>query len=77
MSQDEFIRLVDDVKKDSALRAEFEAVRDVPEKWVALANQKGYGISLERAKAFEQLSDGDLEQVAGGAAVHITVIEYE
>jgi len=74
MSKDEFIRLVDDVRKDAALRAEFAKVRDTPEKWVALANQKGYDISLERAKAYEELSDADLEKAAGGNQ-HI-VIEY-
>jgi len=71
MKSAEFERLLSNLRSDDALRGEFERLAGDREKTMQLAVAKGYRLSqeeaLELARSFQELSDEDLDQAAGGA----------
>jgi predicted ribosomally synthesized peptide with nif11-like leader len=71
MSMDDFDRLLVDLRNDPGLRTEFEKLGDVPAAWVSWGAAKGYTLRPEDAARLQagygdDLSDDDLEKVAGG-----------
>jgi predicted ribosomally synthesized peptide with nif11-like leader len=71
MGVDDFDRLMDDLRTDVELRQEFEALGDDPEAWARWGESKGYSFTAEsaarlREKHDDEISDDDLEKVAGG-----------
>ena len=75
MSQSEIDRFVGDLQANDALRAEIESASGV-QATAGIAARHGYGFALEEFRVFikakvtasgNDLSDEELEQVAGGA----------
>ena len=70
MSRNEVERFLTDLQGDAGLRQELETLGQDTEACVRWANAKGYAFTSEQALelgAFDaDLSDDDLEQVAGG-----------
>lgn len=70
MSRIEVDRFLTDLQKDSGLRQELADLGQDVEACVRWANAKGYAFTLEEALAVgafdEDLSEDDLEKVAGG-----------
>lgn len=70
MSSSEVERFLADLQKDAGLRQELEALGQDTEACVRWANAKGYafthGEALDLGVFDTDLSDDDLEQVAGG-----------
>ena len=70
MSRSEVERFLADLQSDAGLRQELETLGQDTEACVRWANAKGYAFTSEEALelgAFDaDLSDDDLEQVAGG-----------
>lgn len=70
MSRADLQRFAADLEADSRLADEFGALGDEPEEWHRLAVAKGYQLTFEEARglssSYEELSDDELEQVAGG-----------
>ncbi len=70
MSMDDFDRLLGDLRDDAGLRGELEAIGDDPQALVRWGASKGYVFTLESAgklhEGSEEISDDDLEKVAGG-----------
>ena len=67
MSRAEIERLYHDVQNDAELKKDFQELSDDKAAWVKLAQTKGYRITTEdTVQASAELSDEDLEKVAGG-----------
>lgn len=70
MSRDDCARLLRDLRRDPALRAEAEALGEDADAVVRWAKARGYLLSQEEAASFfasrGELSDDDLDKVAGG-----------
>jgi predicted ribosomally synthesized peptide with nif11-like leader len=71
MSADDFDRLLGDLRTDAELRKEFEALGDDTAAWVRWGAAKGYDFTAEdaarlRERYDDEISDDDLEKVAGG-----------
>jgi len=70
MKNVELERFITDFQKDPALSKEFTHLGDDPEAWVRLATAKGYRLTVDEASglssSYAELSDEDLENVAGG-----------
>jgi predicted ribosomally synthesized peptide with nif11-like leader len=73
MSQAEFGRFVTDLKRDREMFDEFQKLTGDRPAWFKLAREKGYEFTAEEAvalgKAKTELSDEDLEKVAGGWSI--------
>lgn len=74
MSKDEVARFSNDVKNNPELQAEFKHTGTDMDAFVSLANEKGYDFSADDVKAHAaeksgELSDEQLDQVAGGGVV--------
>jgi predicted ribosomally synthesized peptide with nif11-like leader len=72
MSQSELQRLLADAKKDPQLAEAFKSLVGNQDGWFAFANQRGYRVSPADAEALQasrELTDGDLEKVAGGWSI--------
>jgi predicted ribosomally synthesized peptide with nif11-like leader len=71
--QAEFGRFVADLKKNPELVAEFQTLTGDQPAWFRLAREKGYSFTAEDAVALStaatELSDEDLEKVAGGWSI--------
>lgn len=77
MNRTEVDRFLSDLQKDPGLRQEMAALGQDMEACVRRANAKGYQFTLEDATGtlFDpNLSDDDLEQVAGGWCGNETTI---
>jgi len=76
MSHSEIERFIADMKSDLSLLQQAQSGSTGLESVVALATSKGYDITLDdakgyiRAKAGSELSDDDLDAVAGGKGHH-------
>jgi predicted ribosomally synthesized peptide with nif11-like leader len=70
MSQAEFGRFLADLKKNPEMFSEFQKLTGDRPAWFKLAHEKGYNFTAEDAvalgKSSTELSDEDLEKVAGG-----------
>ncbi len=70
MSSVDAQRLMADLQTDSDLLDEFLALGSDIDGWVTLAASRGYSLTFEEAEglssSYEELSDDDLEEVAGG-----------
>ena len=71
MSMDDFDRLLGDLRTHTGLRSEFEQLGDTPAAWMSWAAAKGYTLRPENVARLQQaygdeISDDDLEKVAGG-----------
>lgn len=70
MSRTDLERFTADVRDDPVLETELSQVRDDPQALMEWALKRGYGLSLQEANAlastYEELSDEELENVAGG-----------
>ncbi|HEY3569662.1 MAG TPA: Nif11-like leader peptide family RiPP precursor [Thermoanaerobaculia bacterium] len=71
MGTDDFDRLLGDLRKDSGMRSELEVLSDDPQAWVRWGVSHGYTLSAESLARLDEihgdeLSDDDLEKVAGG-----------
>jgi predicted ribosomally synthesized peptide with nif11-like leader len=71
MSTGDFERFLNDLQENADLRGEFEALDSNPETWIRWANARGYRLTREEASELADsrdmdISDDDLEQVAGG-----------
>ncbi len=70
MSKFETERFIKDFKNRPELSEEFTRLGDDPKAWVKLASARGYELTLEKAaglcSSYTELSDDDLEDVAGG-----------
>lgn len=71
MSMDDFDRLLGNLRTDAELRKELEALGDDPAALVRWGAAKGYNFTPENAvqlldKYDGEISDDDLEKVAGG-----------
>lgn len=79
MSQSEVDRFVADLKEDAALRGELTGAAAGVASVVTFAQAKGYDITADEARDYIQgqtereLSDADLEAVAGGKGHHHSV----
>lgn len=76
MSKEELGRFTKEVEENEALKAEVVKLGTDGEAIVKFAQEKGYDISmedLEQAKKDAELSDTDLDNVAGGALGFKTV----
>jgi len=71
MRSAEFERLLSDLRSNDALRGEFHRLGGDLEETMRLAAAKGYRLMRQEAeelrKSFEELSDEELDQAAGGA----------
>jgi len=71
MSRSDLSRLASDLRSDASLGAEFGECRDNAGVAVRLAAANGYRLTSEEAeellRSFDELSDDDLDQAAGGA----------
>jgi predicted ribosomally synthesized peptide with nif11-like leader len=69
MSANDFNRFLTDLRHDEALREEFETLDSNPQTWMRWAATKGYSFTPQEAGRLEEaleISDDDLEKVAGG-----------
>lgn len=70
MSRRDLIRFTQDFESDFGMSEEFSALGRDTSAWVSLAEKKGYELSKLEAENLiasrEQLSDDELENVAGG-----------
>jgi predicted ribosomally synthesized peptide with nif11-like leader len=71
MILDDFDRLLGDLRNDAGLRGEVEALGEDPEALVRWGASKGYVFTLESVRKLregyeDEISDDDLEKVAGG-----------
>lgn len=70
MSSVDVQRLMEDLQTDSSLLDEFLALGSDVDGWVGLAASRGYSLTFEEAESlsssYEELSDDDLDEVAGG-----------
>ena len=70
MSGTELERLMTDLRNDPDLMEKFDLLEGDADAWMRLANASGYGITRreaeELADSYGELSDEELEQVAGG-----------
>jgi predicted ribosomally synthesized peptide with nif11-like leader len=71
MSVDDFDRLLGDLRKDQTLRGELEKLGDDPAALARWGAAKGYTFTPEDAAHLQggyedEISDDDLEKVAGG-----------
>lgn len=70
MSRADLERFTADVQNDPVLETELSQVRDDPRALMRWALKRGYGLSLQEAQGlastYEELSDEELENVAGG-----------
>jgi predicted ribosomally synthesized peptide with nif11-like leader len=71
MSMDDFDRLLGDLRNNPGLRSEFEQLGDTPADWVSWGATRGYVLRSENAARLQEgygdeISDDDLEKVAGG-----------
>jgi predicted ribosomally synthesized peptide with nif11-like leader len=71
MRSAELERLILDLQRDSALRAELQRFGEDVEHAVRQAMEKGYQLTRQDAeeliRSFQELSDEDLDKAAGGA----------
>jgi predicted ribosomally synthesized peptide with nif11-like leader len=71
MRSAEFGRLLSDLQADVNLREEFHRLREDLEPTMRLAAAKGYRLTRAEAeelvRSFEELSDDELDEAAGGA----------
>jgi predicted ribosomally synthesized peptide with nif11-like leader len=71
MKSAEFERLLSDLRSDDALRGEFHRLAGDLEQTMRLAAGKGYRLMRQEAEelvqSFQELSDEELDQAAGGA----------
>lgn len=79
MSQAEIERFVKDIKTNNALQLEVKKVGSNQQAFVALAKSKGYDFTLDELKKHAErkkgeLSQEDLDKVAGGGGVVTTVV---
>jgi predicted ribosomally synthesized peptide with nif11-like leader len=69
-SRTDLQRFTEELDADAALAGEFCALGNDPQAWHRQAASKGYNLTLEEAGAlsssYRELSDGELEDVAGG-----------
>ncbi|MEM7051276.1 MAG: Nif11-like leader peptide family RiPP precursor [Acidobacteriota bacterium] len=69
MSLEDLNRLALALSEDPALNDEFQSLEEDPAVWVAWAQTKGFTLTLEEAEQLGgEISDEDLDQVAGGWA---------
>jgi predicted ribosomally synthesized peptide with nif11-like leader len=78
-SVNDFDRLLGDLRTDAGLREEFEALGDDPAAWVRWGSARGYNFTPENAVKLherfdDEISDDDLEKVAGGWCGNDTTI---
>lgn len=70
MSRRELQRLTDDLGADAAFAEELRALGDDPGAWKREAAARGYELTMEEARglssSYRELSDDELEDVAGG-----------
>lgn len=70
MSRTDLERLTADVENDPVLESELSEVRGDAQALMKWALKRGYGLSLQEAQglasSYEELSDDELENVAGG-----------
>lgn len=69
MSANDFNRFLNDLRDNEPLREELEALDSDPALWMSWARTKGYTFTREEAGRLEEtleISDDDLEKVAGG-----------
>ncbi|HEY0510331.1 MAG TPA: Nif11-like leader peptide family RiPP precursor [Thermoanaerobaculia bacterium] len=71
MSTGDFERFLSDLQDDAGLRDDFQALDSNPDTWVRWANAKGYSFTRDEATRLadshaSEISDDDLEKVAGG-----------
>ena len=70
MSMEDLERLMSDLQKSPELMQEFRALGKSREGWVRWGQERGYRFSVEEAEGLAasrgELSDDELEQVAGG-----------
>ena len=70
MSRAELERFTTDVQSDPVLETELSQMRNDPQALVQWALKLGYGLSMQEAQglasSYEELSDEELENVAGG-----------
>lgn len=70
MSRADLQRFTEDLEADTALAEEFRALGDDATAWHRQAAGKGYDLTLEEvgglSSSYQELSDDELEQVAGG-----------
>jgi predicted ribosomally synthesized peptide with nif11-like leader len=78
MSRSEIDRFLSDLQNDAGLRQELAGLGQDMEACVRWANAKGYSFTLDEARALggfdADLSDDDLEKVAGGWCGNETTI---
>ena len=65
MSEDQLKAFMEAVKVDAGLQEKLKAAGD-DNAVVAIAKEAGFVISVEEVTARQELSDGELEEVAGG-----------
>jgi predicted ribosomally synthesized peptide with nif11-like leader len=71
MSVNEFERLLADLQTNAELRQEIEALGDDPAEWVRWGATRGYDLTPDLVSRLHErldgeISDDDLEKVAGG-----------
>lgn len=70
MKGKELRRLLDHLQRDSAARAELDSLEEKESRFIEWARAKGYSLSetdvRELLESRRDLSDDDLDQVAGG-----------
>lgn len=70
MSRPDLIRFTEDFQNDLSLAAAFDNLSGDATAWCQLAAEKGYELTLDEAEglisSYGELSDDDLENVAGG-----------
>lgn len=70
MSQRDLTRFVEAFDRDPALREEFERLGNEPDSWMRRARELGYDLERDEVESLvsgaRELSDEDLEDVAGG-----------
>lgn len=70
MSSSDLERFTTDLQNNPALADEFASLGEDPDAWVRRASMRGYHLTQEEASglssSYVELSDEDLEEVAGG-----------
>ena len=65
MSEEQLKAFLEKIKGDSSLQEKLKAAAD-SDAVLAIAEDAGFSISADELKAFSELSEGELENVAGG-----------
>jgi predicted ribosomally synthesized peptide with nif11-like leader len=72
MSDDQLKAFLEAVKADAVLQEKIKAASD-PDEAVAIAKESGFAISVDDLKQRREVSDAELENLAGGARVTIEI----